>query len=222
MFKALIKAALPVSAITLSLLMAQLQPVSAQEEEADDSQTGTYVQEEASSDSPTGPYIQLGIGTGFGTEVEAYDTFGDSISGDTRTVLAGGIGIGYDFGPVRTDLSVSRSWGHTDNVNYRGIEYDVDDDAYGWGVGLGLAVDIETDSDWTPYVSISVGSGWGDDTDDNVWSYGAGIGVSYATSEKVDVYGQIGYGWVPSQEVDSIDFDSYGQFVIGAGVRFRM
>ena len=206
-FKTLIKAALPVSAITLSLLIGSLQPVSAQKEEVSESQVG--------------PYIQLGIGTGFGTTVDG-SLYGHSVSGDGRTVLSGGIGIGYDFGPVRADISVARGWSYLDNVSVSGYKYDVDDNNYAWGVGLGLALDIPTNSKWTPYLHASGGPSWGDDTDDVAWGYGGGIGVTYAASQEVDVYGQVGCNWAPSQTIDSFDADGSGQFGVGAGVRFRL
>ena len=205
--KRLIKAALPVSAITLSLLLGSVQPASAQEEEA--------------SESRLGPYIQVGIGTGFGTTVDG-SYYGHSVSADGRSVLAGGIGIGYDFGSVRADISVSRTWSYVDSFTVSGYKFDSGDNNYGWGVGLGLALDIPTNSKWTPYLHVGGGPAWGDNVDDVAWGYGGGVGLTYAASQEVDVYGQVGYGWAPSQTIDGFNADGSGEFGVGAGVRFRL
>ena len=119
---------MPSSAIALSLLIGSVQPVSAQEKQASESQLG--------------PYIQIGIGTGLGKTVDG-DLHGQSVSADERAVLAGGIAIGYDFGSIRADISAHR-WHDIDSFSLNGHKYDFDENNYLWSVGLGLALDIPT------------------------------------------------------------------------------
>ena len=122
----------------------------------------------------------------------------------------------------RADISVARGWSYIDSVSVSGYKFDADENNYFWSVGLGLALDIRTNSNWTPCLHSNGGPTWGDNTDDAAWGYGGGVGVTYAASEEVDVYGQVGYGWAPSQTIDNFDADGSGQFGVEAGVRFRL
>ncbi len=51
------------------------------------------------------------------------DLHGQSVSADERNVLVGGIGIGYDFGSIRADISVHR-WHDIDTFSVGGYKYD--------------------------------------------------------------------------------------------------
>ena len=171
------------------------------------------------SPAMAGPYINLGIGTGFGTDVDG-DINGIDFDADARTTFSGGVGLGYDFGNIRLEGKVTRSTADVDSVTVGGVKYDVDESGSGWGIGLDLEYDFNNDSKFTPYVGVGVGTSWADDADDNAYGFSAIAGVAYAASEKIDLYGEIAYGFTPEQEIDGIDYDSYGEFGATVGLRF--
>ena len=166
-----------------------------------------------------GPYVNLGIGTGFGTDVDG-DVNGIDFDADARTTIGGGVGLGYDFGNIRLEGKVTRSTADVDSVKVGGVKYDVDESGSGWGIGLDLEYDFNNASAFTPYVGVGVGTSWADDADDNAYGFSAIAGVAYAASEKIDLYGEIGYGFTPEQEIDGIDYDSNGEFGAIVGLRF--
>ena len=149
------------------------------------------------------------------------DLHGQSVSADERNVLVGGIGVGYDFGSIRADISAHR-WHDIDSFSVGGHKYDSDVKNYFWRVGLGLALDIPTNSNWTPYLHAGGGPIWGDKTNDAAWAFGGGIGVTYAASEGVDVFDQVIYGWAPPQTIDNVNTDASGALGVEAGLRFRL
>lgn len=166
-----------------------------------------------------GPYINLGIGTGFGTDIDG-DVNGIDFDTDARTTVGGGVGLGYEFGNIRLEGKVTLSTADVDSVTVGGVKYDVDESGYGWGIGVDLEYDFNNDSKFTPYVGVGVGTSWADDADDNAYGFSSIAGVAYAASEKIDLYGEIAYGFTPEQEIDGIDYDSNGEFGATVGLRF--
>ena len=171
------------------------------------------------SPAMAGPYINLGIGTGFGTDIDG-DVNGIDFDTDARTTVGGGVGLGYEFGNIRLEGKVTLSTADVDSVTVGGVKYDVDESGYGWGIGLDLEYDFNNDSKFTPYVGVGVGTSWADDADDNAYGFSAIAGVAYAASEKIDLYGEIAYGFTPEQEIDGVDYNSYGEFGATVGLRF--
>ena len=171
------------------------------------------------SPAMAGPYVNLGIGTGFGTDVDG-DVNGIDFDADARTTIGGGVGLGYDFGNIRLEGKVTRSTADVDSVKVGGVKYDVDESGSGWGIGLDLEYDFNNASAFTPYVGVGVNTSWADDADDNAYGFSAIAGVAYAASEKIDLYGEIAYGFTPEQEIDGIDYDSNGEFGATVGLRF--
>ena len=173
--------------------------------------------------SPTmaGPYVNLGIGTGFGTDIDG-DINGIDFDADARTTAGGGVGLGYEFGNIRLEGKVTLSTADVDSVTVGGVKHDVDESGYGWGIGLDLEYDFNNDSKFTPYVGVGVGTSWADDADDNAYGFSAIAGVAYAASEKINLYGEIEYGFTPEQEIDGIDYDTNGEFGAIVGIRFAI
>ena len=171
------------------------------------------------SPAMAGPYINLGIGTGFGTDIDG-DVNGIDFDADARTTVGGGVGLGYEFGNIRLEGKVTLSTADVDSVTVGGVKYDVDESGYGWGIGVDLEYDFNNDSKFTPYVGVGVGTSWADDADDNAYGFSSIAGVAYAASEKIDLYGEIAYGFTPEQEIDGIDYDSNGEFRATVGLRF--
>ena len=172
------------------------------------------------SPAMAGPYVNLGIGTGFGTDIDG-DVNGIDFDADARTTVGGGVGLGYEFGNIRLEGKVTLSTADVDSVTVGGVKYDVDESGYGWGIGLDLEYDFNNfSSKFTPYLGVGVGTTWADDADDNAYGFSAIAGVAYAASEKIDLYGEIAYGFTPEQEIDGIDYDSNGEFGATVGIRF--
>ena len=171
------------------------------------------------SPAMAGPYINLGIGTGFGTDIDG-DVNGIDFDTDARTTVGGGVGLGYEFGNIRLEGKVTLSTADVDSVTVGGVKYDVDGSGYGWGIGVDLEYDFNNDSKFTPYVGVGVGTSWADDADENAYGFSSIAGVAYAASEKIDLYGEIAYGFTPEQEIDGVDYNSYGEFGATVGLRF--
>ena len=60
-------------------------------------------------------------------------------------------------------------------------------------------------------MGVGVGTSWADDADDNAYGFFTAE-TAYAASEKIDLYGEIAYGFTPEQEIDGTDYDSNGEF----------
>ena len=58
------------------------------------------------SPAMAGPYVNVGIGTGFGADIDG-DINGIDFEADARTTVGGGIGLGYDFGGSALNLTFS-------------------------------------------------------------------------------------------------------------------
>ena len=171
------------------------------------------------SPAMAGPYVNLGIGTGFGTDIDG-DVNGFDFSAEGRTTFGGGVGIGYDFGNIRLEGKVTRSTADIDSVTVGGVKFDVDESGSAWGIGADLEYDFNNDSKFTPYLGVGVGTSWADDADDNAYGFSAIGGIAFAYGPNLDIYGEIVYGFSPAQEIDGIDFDSNGEFGAVVGLRF--
>ena len=68
-----------------------------------------------------GPYVNLGIGTGFGTDVDG-DVNGIDFDADARTTIGGGVGLGYDFGNIRLEGKVTRSTADVDSTPVKFVD----------------------------------------------------------------------------------------------------
>jgi len=169
-----------------------------------------------------GPYINVGIGTGFGSEVEG-SISGTDFEADGRTTIGGGVGLGYDFGNNwRLEGTVVRSTADVDSVTVGGVKYDVDESGSGWGVGVDLEYDFSNDTKYTPYVGAGVGISRADDSDDNAYGFSVVAGVAYEANDTTDVYAEIGYGFSPEQDIDGVDYDASGEFGATIGLRFAL
>ena len=163
-------------------------------------------------------YINLGIGTGFGQEVEG-DINGVGFDAEGRTTFGGGIGFGVDFeNNIRLESKLIHSTANIDSVTVGGRKYDVDESGSGWGSGVDLEYDFSNDTKYTPYVGVGVGFSWAED--EVAYGFSAVAGVSYEAAERIDVYAEISYGFTPEQEINGVDYDSSGELGAIAGVRF--
>jgi opacity protein-like surface antigen len=157
--------------------------------------------------------------------------------------FSGDLGIGYDFGAIRTELT----YGST-QVTYGGggnawdtppslLRSTVDNDGTNSYLKHDLLVsaywDFATGSRWTPYLGGGIGwthlntpdipgsSGGGR----NLFGYQAKLGLSHGVSESVDVYVEGVYQGTPgfrgSSPFGSTDYGSFNSWGAKLGARFR-
>tara|TARA_Y100001968_G_scaffold79156_1_gene70448 strand:+ start:119 stop:742 length:624 start_codon:yes stop_codon:yes gene_type:complete len=171
------------------------------------------------------------IGAGYARHI---DISIDSASGGGKIKFdpgfAGDIGVGYDFGSIRTelgynfisnDVSSVQGYGSTVGVEFKSLFltafYDFRADKK-WQpyVGLGIgATEITATSSYAGNISLSAG-------DDNITSAVFKAGVSYHANEQMDIYGEV---W--GQAYDDFTIGSYiysdcgvGGMTLGARLKF--
>ena len=142
-----------------------------------------------------GVYVLGSIGAGRMNDIE----FSAALGGGTAEFdagFSGEIGVGYDFGSLRTEFSYNSTNTPLDGVT------DVDVDVKSFL--LSAAYDWRSDKKWQPYIGAGVGSSTidlnlgatvGGTTltagDDNITTVKLKAGVTYEASEDIDVYGEI-------------------------------
>ena len=142
-----------------------------------------------------GVYFVGSIGAGRMNDID----FSAALGGGTAEFdagFSGEIGLGYDFGSLRTEFSYNSTNTPLDGVT------DVDVDVKSFL--LSAAYDWRSDKKWQPYIGAGVGSSTidlnlgatvGGTTltagDDNITTVKLKAGVNYEASEDIDVYGEI-------------------------------
>lgn len=195
---------------------------------------------------PKGFYATLGLGASWPQDVTG-NTNILGVSADGSYSLSGGfageIGAGYDFGPVRAELTYSYN-----NASLSSISGSV------LGINLGSAainngsvntnsvlasayVDIPTKSRWVPYVGGGLGYtnvGWGSYSatvfgvpvtqsagSQGVLGYQAKVGLSYLASSNADVFVEGTYQGTTGFSVDQVNYDPINSWGARLGARYR-
>ena len=126
------------------------------------------------------------------------------------------LGFGYDFGSTRIEGNWSR--GQSPGGVDRGLYFATDTtiDSY----LLSAYYDFRSSKQWSPFVGISLGSTNVNhlSVDDSGFSYGLGLGISYKTSDRSEIYFKSTGIVTPELDKISITNGSYGNGPIG--VRF--
>ena len=126
------------------------------------------------------------------------------------------LGFGYDFGSTRIEGNWSR--GQSPGGVDRGLYFATDTtiDSY----LLSAYYDFRSSKQWSPFVGISLGSTNVNhlSVDDSGFSYGLGLGISYKTSDRSEIYFKSTGIVTPELDKISITNGSYGNGTIG--VRF--
>jgi len=153
------------------------------------------------------PYASVAVGATWPFSRSASDAasdyhFSDQFSGG----FSGEIGVGVDFGAVRSELSYSYERSQLKSYSDSSGSY-----AYSGGrqdsgsLLLSAYWDIPTNSRWTPYVGGGIGYGWQNqgDSSDATASYSgystggfgwqAKAGVSYGLSASSDLFAEVVY-----------------------------
>ena len=174
-----------------------------------------------------GFYATLGAGVGKHADISISSASGGGVIEFDRG-FAGDIGVGYDFGSIRTELTYNNV--NNDVNTIQNISTNVS--AEFESVFLSAYYDFRADKDWQPYVGGGFGSTEITVTnsysginltagDDNISSGKFAIGVNYGGNENIDIYGEYSV-----QAYDDFTIGNYWfkDCVLGAitiGTRFK-
>ena len=130
-----------------------------------------------------GSYITGSIG---GSAIGDIDVSGINSDIEFETGLGLDIGFGYDFGKTRVEGTWVR--GQSDKTSWLG--YTVKADSTIDSIMGSLYYDFREDKQWSPFIGASLGTTNVDfdGASDSGFSYGIGYGVSYKTSDTVEVF----------------------------------
>ena len=111
--------------------------------------------------------------------------------------FSGELGVGYDFGSVRTEFTYNST---TTPLDENVVNVDVDVKSF----LLPAAYDWRSDKKWQPYISAGVGSSTIDINlgatiggttitagDDTIATFKLKAGLNYEASDGIDVYGEL-------------------------------
>ena len=172
--------------------------------------------------STKGSYLTGSIG---GSAIGDIDVSGVNSDIEFETGLGLDLGYGYDFGKTRIEGTWVR--GQSDKTSWLG--YTVKADTTIDSIMGSIYYDFREDKQWSPFIGASIGSTNVDfdGASDSGFSYGIGYGVSYKTSDQVDIFlkGQtnvipeLTFATVNNSTV-TITNGNYSNATIGLRVRF--
>ena len=129
------------------------------------------------------------------------------------------LGIGYDFGRTRLEASWAR--GQSDGVSWLG--YSIESDSKINSLLVSYYYDFRDGQNWSPFIGASIGSTNVDidGADDTGLTYGLGYGLSYKTSEFMDVFIKGQTMVIPELNFGTISIEN-GNYTNGTiGIRYR-
>jgi opacity protein-like surface antigen len=198
-----------------------------------------------SATSEKGFYATVGLGGAWPQNVTGNTTIlGVGVTGSFALGggFSGDIGAGYDFGPVRTELTYAYTGASLNSVNATALGTSVTASISNGSVStnsvlVSAYVDIPTKSKFTPYIGGGLGYtnvGWGAYSasalgitltqqagSQGVLGYQAKLGVTYQASAKADVFVEGTYQGSSGFSVDSVNYDSLSAFGARLGARYR-
>lgn len=145
--------------------------------------------------------------------------------------FSGELGIGYDFGKLRTEITYNGSEGDLDKI--QSTTTDISVDVGTWMVSA--AYDWRADKKWQPYVGIGIGTAKIEAKDaqtvgsvaivvdeDNITTVKLKAGVNYETTENLDVYGEIWSQGFDDFTLGTIEFQDTGMTGVSFGMRYKL
>ena len=156
--------------------------------------------------------------------------------------FSGEIGAGYDFGPVRTELTYAYTGASLNTITASALGTSLTSSISNGSVStnsvlVSAYVDIPTKSKFTPYIGGGLGYtnvGWGAYSasalgitltqqagSQGVLGYQAKLGVTYQASAKADVFVEGTYQGSSGFSVDTVNYDSLSAFGARVGARYR-
>jgi len=219
--------------------------VSAAKAQSDASDPYGNTASQASATSEKGFYATVGLGGAWPQNVTGNTTIlGVGVTGSYALGggFSGDIGAGYDFGPVRTELTYAYTGASLNSVTATALGTSGTASISNGSVStnsvlVSAYVDIPTKSKFTPYIGGGLGYtnvGWGAYSasalgitltqqagSQGVLGYQAKLGVTYQASAKADVFVEGTYQGSSGFSVDSVNYDSLSAFGARVGARYR-
>ena len=175
-----------------------------------------------------GFYATLGAGVGRHLDIEiASGSGGGEIKFDSG--FSGDIGVGYDFGSIRTELSYNNVNNEVDTVQGNSTNVAVEFES----VFLSAYYDFRADKDWQPYAGLGFGNTTitatetysGNITlsngDDNIASAKVALGINYGGNENFDIYGEYSAQAYDDFTIGSYNYTDCGLVALTIGTRFK-
>jgi opacity protein-like surface antigen len=208
-----------------------------------------YVPEPLPYEQGKGFYATIGLGAqwpqgvSFDTNINGNNYNPSGTIGGGGGGFSGDIGIGYDFGAIRAELTYGYSdgsyggggsaWNNPQSLRSSAVGNNGSNSIAKHDVLVSAYWDIATGSRWTPYVGGGIG--WSnlsipqiptsDGGGKNLFGYQAKLGVSYGVSNSTDLFLEGVYqgtpGYSASNQFGKTDFGSFSSWGGKLGVRFR-
>jgi opacity protein-like surface antigen len=180
---------------------------------------------------PTGFYATLGVGASWPQNVNGNTSvFGVPVNANYNLGggFAGEVGAGYDFGPVRTELTYSYTNATLNNVTATALGVSGSSSISNGNVNtnsvlVSAYLDIPTNSRWVPYLGGGVGYtnvGWGAGSQ-GVLGYQGKVGLSYLASKSTDIFAEGIYQGTSGFTVNEVNYDPLGSWGARVGARLR-
>ncbi len=204
-----------------------------------------------SNDEPSSWYLT--VGSGLITANEADSTWKEtgftdiSTSFDYDTAFTGIVGIGYDFGSIRTEATYGYASMTTNSLSFAAdgtkVSAPLATTMQNHSFNVGSFFDVTTSNKVSPYVgarlgvvsstldalSVTVDGTSVSTNEDSVsaFTYELLGGLSYQASDKTDLFVEAGWLGIANREFDlgssnTIDMDGTGVFTTKIGFRYRM
>ena len=177
-----------------------------------------------------GVYFVGSIGAGQMADIDIASSLGGG-KFEFDTGFSGNLGIGYDFGSIRTEFTYNST--NTDLIGIQGTAVDVGVDVTSFLISA--AYDWRAEKKWQPYIQAGLGTsevsvdlartvGGVDVTvgDDNISSAQLKLGVNYEANDSVDIYGEIWGQALDDFTIGTIKFIDCGTSGISLGLRVKV
>jgi opacity protein-like surface antigen len=184
----------------------------------------------------TGWYLTIGAGAAWpsSTNIRTSD-FPTNFDFDAN--YGGGFsvdgGIGYDFGAIRTELTYGYTRASLNEITVGDFDVDASGIINKNDVMASAYWDIDTNSRFVPYIGGGVGySNFStpsfdvagirtDSVNKGLFGWQAKVGVAYVVNWNSDVYVEGTYSGASGFYTGDLHFDSYNDFGVKAGFRYR-
>ena len=173
-----------------------------------------------------GTYFVGSIGTGVMNDI----VFSAALGGGTATFdpgFSGEVGIGYDFGSIRTDFTYNSTT--TPLAGTTGVDVQVN------SFLVSAAYDWRADKKWQPYVGLGIGSSTVDVTaaatvgataftvgDENIATAKFRLGISYEASENMDMYAETWGQSFDDFTIGALEFTDITTSGVSLGIRVKL
>ena len=180
----------------------------------------------AAEEKTKGAYFVGSIGSGAMNDIQ----FAANLGGGLATFdpgFSGEIGVGYDFGDIRTEFTYNSTT--TPLAGVTGVDVDVK------SFLLSAAYDWRSDKKWQPYVGLGVGTSTIDINlaatvggtsitagDDNIATAKFKVGVNYEATDNMDVYGELWGQGFDDFTIGLIQFTDVTVSGVSLGIRVKI